>query len=503
MAENQELNMTNDSSNGHDNSGNLQTDGPTPSRPPESLSSQEKQVIAHVRQAVEEHIELEESVAADDPAIRLAKFLKFMVDEPGIAQLKYLAEQQQRELDLFQVLRVQDSELVHSNFLAWLLDPEGTHAIGSNFLRGFLECSIRAAHERDIRVVPNDTINSIDWSGTEVLREWQFIDILVLNRKARFACAIENKIWADEGFSHNGQSQLTTYRRLLEKEFPEFDRHLVFLSPCGMASASGAERKYWVPENYATVHKLIEECRQNFANEISPEVSMFLKQYETTLRRNVVPETSEIGKIAGKIYLEHRDAIELIYRHRPDYRAGIKQTLTDAIEEQSGWVISPDSPDYVRFRSCEWDSFAAQKTGTGWAPRSNDLLLFEFWCPAEPTSTRGPSLTLGPGTNEALRRHIYEQVSQNPGAFKVRGSALSEGYTYLHEFRLDLLEDGDLGIRWDDGSARNKLREWVKRFAEDEFPRINAAVVRCLQEYQAGDVKPPDRNTSLDAQQSC
>ena len=198
------------------------------------------------------------------------------------------------------MLRVQDSELVLSNFLAWLLDPEGTHAIGSNFLRGFLECSIRAAHERDIRVVPNDTINSIDWSGTEVLREWQFIDILVLNRKARFACAIENKIWADEGFSHNGQSQLTTYRRLLEKEFPEFNRHLVFLSPSGMASSSGAERKYWVPENYATVHKLIEECRQNFANEISPEVSMFLKQYETTLRRNVVPETSEIGKIAGK-----------------------------------------------------------------------------------------------------------------------------------------------------------------------------------------------------------
>ena len=172
MAENQELNMTNDSSNGHDNSGNLQTDGPTPSRPPESLSSQEKQVIAHVRQAVEEHIELEESVAADDPAIRLAKFLKFMVDEPGIAQLKYLAEQQQRELDLFQVLRVQDSELVHSNFLAWLLDPEGTHAIGSNFLRAFLECSIRAAHERDIRVVPNDTINSIDWSGGQRQLFW-------------------------------------------------------------------------------------------------------------------------------------------------------------------------------------------------------------------------------------------------------------------------------------------------------------------------------------------
>ena len=226
MAENQELKITSDSSSGHDNSGNLQTDGRTPSRPPESLSSQEKQAIAHMQQAVEEHIELEESVGADDPAIRLAKFLKFMVDEPGIAQLKYLAKQQQRELDLFQVLRVQDSELVHSNFLAWLLDPEGTHAIGSHFLRGFLECSIRAAHERDIPIVPNDTINSIDWSGTEVLREWQFIDILVLNRKTRFACAIENKIWSDEGFSHNGQSQLTTYRRLLEKEFPEFNRHI-------------------------------------------------------------------------------------------------------------------------------------------------------------------------------------------------------------------------------------------------------------------------------------
>ena len=55
-----------------------------------------------------------------------------------------------------------------------------------------------------------------------MLREWNYIDILVLNREARFVCAIENKINADEGFDEDGRSQLSRYRETLAREFPDF-----------------------------------------------------------------------------------------------------------------------------------------------------------------------------------------------------------------------------------------------------------------------------------------
>ena len=426
---------------------------------------------------------LEALLTTDNPTNRLEKFRAFLACGGGLARLKKMVKAQRRELDLFAVLRIQDSELAHSNFLAWLLDPSDTHAIGSHFLRKFMERTVRSAQERHIPTIRPDRLRAIDWSETEVRREWRYIDILVLNRNAGFVCAIENKIWADEGIDPDGQSQLTTYRQVLEKEFPDFDRHLVFLSPSGMESSSDTERNFWAPEDYVTVHQLVAECREDFTGKADPEVLLLLNQYETTLRRNVVPETSDIGKLATEIYLEHREAIELIYQNRPDYRTGIKQIFKEAIAKQKDWCLDVESRDFVRFLPSAWKKFDALNTGTNWA-HTNALLLFEFRCPAEPTETAGPGLLLGGGTDEALRRRLFETARQNPGIFNARGGGLLDSWTHLHEYGGNLLVDSDLGSRWADGSARAKLEERVARFAEEELPQISRAVVECLEEYQ-------------------
>ena len=162
-------------------------------------------------------------------------------------------------------------------------------------------------------------LSTIDWSRTEIRREWNHIDILILNRTARIVCAIENKINADEGFDQDGRSQLTRYRQTLASEFPGFDCHHVFLSPRGIASKTNPEQEHWVPEDYETVHQLVVETLFHIEDTARPDILWSLRQYEKTLRRNIVPETGEIAKLASQIYLEHRDAIELIYQHKPDY----------------------------------------------------------------------------------------------------------------------------------------------------------------------------------------
>ena len=439
-----------------------------------------------LRLLVPELVALEALSGKKDPGARLEEFPAFLACGERMDLLMNMVEAQRRELDLFAVLRIQDSELAHSNFLAWLLDPSDTHAIGSHFLRKFMERTVRSAQERHIPTVCPDRLRAIDWSETEVRREWRYIDILVLNRNAGFVCAIENKIWADEGIDPDGQSQLTTYRKVLEKEFPDFDRHMVFLSPSGIESSSDTERNFWAPENYVTVHQLVSESRKSLIGKASPEVLMLMNQYETTLRRNVVPETSDIGKLATEIYLEHREAIELIYQNRPDYRAGIKQIFKEAIAKQKDWSLGVDARDFIRFLPSDWRKFDALNTGTNWT-HTNALLLFEFRCPAEPTETAGPGLVLGGGTDEALRRRLFETARQNPGIFNARGGGLLDSWTHLHEYGGNLLVDSDLGSRWADGSARAKLEERVARFAEEEFPQISRAVVECLEEYQTGD----------------
>ena len=80
-----------------------------------------------------------------EPYAHLELFRNFLVDDARMSKFREMSEAQSTELDLFRVLRVQDSELVHSNFLAWLLNPAGTHGIQEYFLRNFLERTVVSA----------------------------------------------------------------------------------------------------------------------------------------------------------------------------------------------------------------------------------------------------------------------------------------------------------------------------------------------------------------------
>ena len=59
--------------------------------------------------------------------------------------------------------------------------------------------------------------------------------------------------------------------------------------------------------------------------QMSGPVRAFLMQYETTLRRNIVPDqTSEVAKMARQMYLQHRKAVKLMQAHKPAYREEIR-----------------------------------------------------------------------------------------------------------------------------------------------------------------------------------
>ena len=176
--------------------------------------------------------ELERLLAGEKQAQIAA--LENFADEPDLKRLRELAEEQRAEFDAIDFLRLSNDEEFHSNFLAWLLGPQQNHGLGDYFLKTFLYQTCTAASKLGISAITPARIHATDWSQTEVRREWQYIDILILNRDARFVCAVENKIWAAEGIDADGTSQLTRYRETLKREFPDFTRRYVFLSPKGV-----------------------------------------------------------------------------------------------------------------------------------------------------------------------------------------------------------------------------------------------------------------------------
>ena len=126
-----------------------------------------------------------------------------------------------KDVNIFDVLRINDYEIRHSNILAWLLDPYGSHGIGNLFVRLFVE--------RVIRNNPDSGYSTLDWAfldynNVDVFREKHWadtekrdsLDILmeIESQAKEYLIAIENKVNSKES-----KDQTLKYREHIEAEY--------------------------------------------------------------------------------------------------------------------------------------------------------------------------------------------------------------------------------------------------------------------------------------------
>ena len=392
------------------------------------------------------------------------------------------AKSQPAEPDLLAIIGVDGSETVHSNFLAWLLNPTASHGFDDYFLKNFLLAMVQSDDARD-------KITAADWAQTSVWREWYalvngdrgYLDILVVNRSAQILCAIENKVFAPESVG-----QLSHYRKALENDYPDCDRHFVFLSPEGRLSQEITERKVWTPADYKTVHNLVEQAAAINGSKISETVRVILQQYAATLRRNIVPElneSAEMQRLAREIYLEHRDAIEVIYRHRPDYIGEAKSIFIQALAVQPGWSIRGEEARLLKFIPVAWEDFDGFKTGSS---ADTSLMRFEIDFRQD---YPGLGLVISPGTDEAIRETLHRNVLGRPDVFLGYQVRLTSSWTWLY-WKQRLLDDADYRNWANEAAIRSKITEMVCDFVANEFPAMNEIIVNCLREHAAEQSHP-------------
>ena len=397
---------------------------------------------------------------------------------PNLQRLEeMLAEERARpaEFNLFEQLNLWWQEDIHSRILTWLLNPTGNHGVGDYFLTNFLA-------QLDL---PDSIGKASDWSKSESQREWYcvvdggggWLDILLTNDDAKFACAIENKI-----FSPEGGRQLTHYRKAVEAAYPapDFTKRYVFLPPHGMESQWEDEREHWKPMNYTSILQLVEQAIEDKRAAMNKDVRSFLRQYVATLRRNIVPNNNELQQLARQIYLEHREAIELIYQHKPDYRAEFKRIIKECMAGYDGWQLDGEDASYVRFHPVSWNELGEMWTGTGWPSKA--LVLCQFYCT---DSNVHFYFTLSPGEYETIRDIVIESVRQSPATFNRAGVPTSASWMSVH-VQEHILHDADLN-NWDDEDAVGpvRLRNWIDNLVDQQFPAINEVIVNCLREYEA------------------
>lgn len=153
------------------------------------------------------------------------KNIKYLLRDINIVRKKFEErEKNEDNFNMFTILRKESDEVyLHSRFLSALLDPNGPHRLGTMFLDSFRKRldSQFIYNEKSLEVYPNNQNRS----------EYKEIDICFIDRVAKKAVMIENKIY-HEDTNHEDKGQLENYyARLIEEDkIPEGGIEVYYLT---------------------------------------------------------------------------------------------------------------------------------------------------------------------------------------------------------------------------------------------------------------------------------
>ncbi len=259
----------------------------------------------------------------------------FVVENADLETLEGLLEQ----FNIFEAVGVVRQELRHSDFLAYLLDPKENHGLEDSLVKELLRRVLVTAGDIPVSVAAEE-LEQWDLIRVEVRREWQFIDILLLDEDHELAVIIENKI---DTIEHSGQ--LKRYYEIVEQYYPGWRVIAMYLTPSG----DPPSHECYLPMDYGLVCDVIDNAAKGSTSIVNADVKTLMVHYTDMLRRNIVKD-SDIAKLCRKIYQKHSRALDLIYEHRPDPQRAIRDLLISLIRSQEG-LIYKGSTSAGRFLS--------------------------------------------------------------------------------------------------------------------------------------------------------
>ena len=265
--------------------------------------------------------------------------------------------------NIFQILRITNNEIRHSNFLSWLLDPKESHKLGDIFLKRFLREVFSSDKFGDIDQVD---VEGMDLSKVEIQREWKNIDILIILEGV--VVCIENKVLSKE---HS--NQLKRYKEIIEKQFPDYQQTFVYLTPEGEDSEE--ETDTYEPISYEFIVDSLDRILSVYGESLNEQVKNYIKDYVTIIKRELMG-TDKLTELSKKIYQNHKELFDFINEHKPDIMDEMGVILKNQLKSK-GYLIGSSSKKRVRFTTQSiLDLTYINKNVKWW--KNGESFLFEF-----------------------------------------------------------------------------------------------------------------------------
>lgn len=323
---------------------------------------------------------------------------RFIEDSGCLASLY----EYESRLNFFEVLNISENETCHSSFLAWLIDPHGSHGLGPLVLKQLIDMEL-------------------DWDSFTVRREWEKIDILAVSEKEKYLLCIENKIGTAE---HT--NQLNRYRVSVGSYFPDYKSQYIYLSPKGKRASDPVN---WRSMSYAEILDIIDSIDSKTGN---PDAAVLIRHYADALRRDIVGD-DELKKLCQKIYVKHKTALDLIYANKPS-NADVYQTLKLWAEDKNtkGEIrlnLGSSTKSCIQFMTEDMSKIIpdSEEPDSRWGTKNH--YFYEIWV-KEPTHDFFIQITLNTTNMTPQQRSITDRIMASRKDFQIVG----KGAEFLNPF---------------------------------------------------------------------
>ena len=263
-----------------------------------------------------------------------------------------------KSVNIYDILKITDYEIRHSNMLAWLFDPNENHDLGSKFIELLIDWLVNENGYITSAKEKNKLLRC-NYDSFIVLREWNKIDLLLYSLVDKIVIVIENKIMSKESCN-----QLFKYKNKIMKKYPEYKSYFLYLTLYGDVSS---DPQVWWSIGYDEVAKWIEKILKTQFYNI--EVKQILQQYFSVLRRKIMGYYSDdVIKLCNKIYTTHKKALDIIFDLMDFYPTGVSEIKEwfEEWEETNKICFLEIHKNHLAFRTPKLEELFPSVEGYDW-----------------------------------------------------------------------------------------------------------------------------------------
>jgi len=226
------------------------------------------------------------------------KLLEELESDPDFVRL----DSRLNTFNFMEIFKISTTELAHSSFLAWLLNPLEEHGLGDYFLKNFLEKCINKINENKWTDIEIPDINELKYKKviikTEELIRKKPVDITIRFPDEKFFCLIENKIKQKET-----NKQTETYAKLSKKKYLNYKYYwYIFLTKSG----EKAKSEEFISFSYHDIKDLLEQTVKTKDKILKNHNVIFLLEQIIVNIENNILDPIDYPKTCQDIYKRHK-----------------------------------------------------------------------------------------------------------------------------------------------------------------------------------------------------